>query len=144
MQPDYCRMKYSEIKIIFISGYLSKFNLSSIIKSINPEGLVEKSELDYNSIHVLFKEVIQGRFYKSEKVKRTIRKIVTNKIYFDSLNRKIILLISQGITTKNIPNYIPLTLSAIHKRKAAIKELLDINSGNDEDIIRESRKIGII
>ncbi|CAM3922912.1 response regulator [Flavobacterium sinopsychrotolerans] len=138
------RTKYPEIKIIFISGYLNKLTLSSIIRKVNPEGLVEKSDLDYNSIYILFKEVVEGKVYKSDRVNKTINQNRISDIHFDSLNREIILLISQGITTKNIPNYIPLTLSAVHKRKSIIKELLNIDSGNDEDIIRESRKIGII
>lgn len=138
------RTKNPEIKIIFISGYLNKLTLSSIIRNINPEGLVEKSDLNYNSIHVLFKKVIEGKFYKSDRVNKTINQNRINDIHFNSLNREIILLISQGITTKNIPNYISLTLSAVHKRKSTIKELLHIDYGNDEDIIRESRKIGII
>jgi two-component system response regulator NreC len=138
------RTKYPEIKIIFISGYLNKLTLSSIIRKVNPEGLVEKSDLDYNSIYILFKEVVEGKVYKSDRVNKTINQNRISDIHFDSLNREIILLISQGITTKNIPNYIPLTLSAVNKRKSIIKELLNIDSGNDEDIIRESRKIGII
>ncbi|MGO4905492.1 response regulator [Flavobacterium sp. W20_MBD1_R3] len=138
------RTKHPEIKIIFISGYLNKLTLSSIIKNINPEGLVEKSDLDYDSIHVIFKKIVEGEVYKSERINKTINENRINNIHFNILNREIILLISQGITTKNLPNYIPLTLSAIHKRKSAIKELLHINTGNDEDIIRESRKIGII
>ncbi len=138
------RTKYPEIKIIFISGYLNKLTLSSIIKNINPEGLIEKSDLDYDSIHVIFKKIIEGEVYKSERINKTINENRTNNIHFDSLNRQLILLISQGITTKNIPNYLPLTLSAVHKRKSKIKELLQIDSGNDEDIIRESRKKGIV
>lgn len=39
------RTKNPEIKIIFISGYLNKLTLSSIIRNINPEGLVENQIL---------------------------------------------------------------------------------------------------
>lgn len=65
-------------------------------------------------------------------------------MFLDSLNRQIIVLISQGVTTKNIPLYLPLTLSSVHKRKSKIKELLQIGHGNDEDIIRESQKESIL
>jgi two-component system response regulator NreC len=57
---------------------------------------------------------------------------------------KIIELISQGITTKNLPNYVPLSLSGVHKRKAKIKAVLNIDNGSDEAIIKEARKKGFI
>lgn len=62
----------------------------------------------------------------------------------DSYNRQIIMLLSQGIQTKNLPDYLHLSKSAIDKRKVVIKEFFDIEKGNDEDILREARKQGFI
>lgn len=54
------------------------------------------------------------------------------------------MLLSQGIQTKNLPDYLNLSKSAIDKRKVIIKEFFDIEKGNDEDILREARKQGFI
>jgi hypothetical protein len=67
-----------------------------------------------------------------------------NDSKFDVLNKQIITLLSQGIKTKNIPNHLNMTLSAINKRKLKIKESLQIDKGDDEAIINEAKKIGII
>jgi DNA-binding NarL/FixJ family response regulator len=138
------RAIYPETKIIFITGYCNLIRLNSLLQNINPEGIIEKSDVDYNSFIIAFNKIIDGEFYRSETIQKTINNGKLNNVFFDSLNRQIVFLISQGITTKNIPLYLPLTLSAVHKRKSKIKELLQIECGNDEDIIRESQKKGII
>lgn len=138
------RTDYPQTKIIFITGYCNLIRLNGIIQKINPEGILEKSDIDFDSFIIAFNKIIEGEFLRSETIKTTLNNSKLDNAYFDSLNRQIILLISQGITTKNIPYYVPLTLSAVHKRKAKIKELLQIGYGNDEDIIRESQKKGII
>ena len=62
----------------------------------------------------------------------------------DNYNRQIIILLSQGVKTKNLPDLLYLSKSAIDKRKAIIKQLLGIDKGNDEDILKEARKQGLI
>ena len=52
--------------------------------------------------------------------------------------------LSEGILTKNIPNYVPLSLSAIEKRKANLKSMFLEGPGDDHDLIEASKKIGII
>ena len=54
------------------------------------------------------------------------------------------ILISQGIKTVNLPNYIPLSMSAIEKRKANIKGQLLMGKGNDSDLISIAKKLGLI
>ena len=65
-------------------------------------------------------------------------------LFLDALNIEIIELLAQGIATKNLPNYLPLSLSGVHKRKAKIKAALNIDSGSDEAILKEARKKGFI
>ena len=62
----------------------------------------------------------------------------------DSYNRQIIILLSQGVKTKNFHEHINLSTSAIEKRKAVIKDYFGIIKGSDEDILREARKQGLI
>lgn len=138
------RTKYPKIKIIIISSLFTIIQLDRIIQNISPEGLVEKIDLsNYDHIYNILNTVINGEFFKSEMVKKTINNN-PNKIYLDSINKQIIILLSQGVKTKNIPTYLPINESAVHKRKLKIKKLLEIDLGNDEDIIRESKLRGLI
>lgn len=62
------------------------------------------------------------------------------EVYLDTTNRRIISLLAKGIKTKNLPIHLNLSISAIDKRKAQIKEIFNIEKGTDEDILREAKK----
>jgi DNA-binding NarL/FixJ family response regulator len=137
------RIQYPKIKIVIITGHCEQIRLNNIRQNISPEGILEKCDIDYDIFLEAFTLIIKGNTYLSETIKKAIN---TNfgKIYFDNVNRKIINLISQGVKTKNIPQHLPLTLSGVNKRKQRIKELLQIDLGDDEDIIRKCKEIGVI
>lgn len=137
------RNNYPKVKIIIITGYYEPIRLSKIWYKIYPEGILEKSDIDYSIFVSAFKKIQSGEFYKSAKVEKNMI-YKGEDIYFDSLNRQIIKLIAQGIKTKNIPKYLPINLSGVHKRKQKIKKLLKIEDGNDEDIIRVCKEKFII
>lgn len=138
------RVKYPKIKIIIITGYCESARLNSINKYIYPEGILEKSNINYNIFIDAFKLIVDGNTYFSETVKKSFNDKSYTSVYLDSTNRKIIDLLSRGVKTINIPQHLPISLSGVNKRKQKIKEILQIESGNDEDIIRECRTKGII
>lgn len=138
------RAMFPEAKIIFISAMLSNFELESILKNVNPEGIVEKSDMDYRDLCMILKKVLEGEVFYSERVHKTLRENEGKYLFLDALNIEIIELLAQGIATKNLPNYLPLSLSGVHKRKAKIKLALNIDSGSDEAILKEARKKGFI
>lgn len=138
------RAMFPETKIIFISAMLSNFELESILKNVNPEGIVEKSDMDYRDLCMILKKVLEGEVFYSARVHKTLRENEGKHLFMDALNIEIIELLAQGIATKNLPNYLPLSLSGVHKRKAKIKEILNIEVGSDEAILKEARKNGFI
>lgn len=134
------RDMFPEAKIIFISAMLSNFELESILKNVNPEGIVEKSDMDYSELCVILQKVLNGEVFYSARVHKTLLENEGKYLFLDALNIEIIELLAQGIATKNLPNYLPLSLSGVHKRKAKIKAALNIDSGSDEAILKEARK----
>jgi DNA-binding NarL/FixJ family response regulator len=130
------RLNYPKIKIIIVTDYYETIRLNRIIQEINPEGVLEKSDIDYDGFLFAFNKIIGNGEYRSKTIEKNIDSNLNNNIYLDTMNRQIIKLISQGIKTKNIPNHLPINLSGRHKRKLKIKQLLKIDFGNDEDIIR--------
>ncbi|MFP3339621.1 hypothetical protein R0J91_16705, partial [Micrococcus sp. SIMBA_131] len=80
-------------------------------------------------------------FY-SGSVNSMIRKSISSDIVVDEINRKILHLLSQGIKTKSLTDYINLSMSAIEKRKKHLKELFMIEDGSDETLLEEARKKG--
>lgn len=138
------RVNYPEIKIIIATGYCEPIRLNGIIKDICPEGILEKCDIDNNLFLQAFIKIIDGQIYRTKTVEKSITPNFANNIYLDATNRQIVKLISQGIKTIDIPQHLSITLSGVNKRKLKIKEFLKIEFGRDEDIIRESKKRGII
>lgn len=65
-------------------------------------------------------------------------------INWDNYDNEILILISQGVKTINLPNYIPLSMSAIEKRKANIKDQLLKGKGSDKDLVSKAKKNWIV
>ena len=88
---------------------------------------------------------MHGEIYYSETVKESINQLLSKKEFLDSINRQIIIMLSQGIKTKNLPQYLNISLSAVEKRKSQIKDYFCIsNKGSDEEIVKEARRLGFI
>lgn len=138
------RKTNSKTKIIFITGFCNSIQLSSIFQNIKPEGFIVKCDINYFEFSSTINNILNGEIYLSKNIIIQKKEILLDNNYFDYYNNQIIMFIHNGIKTKNIPKHLPLTLSAVHKRKQKIKALLKIHAGNDQDIIRECKKIGII
>lgn len=133
-----------ETKIMMLTTHSESLLLFNILKNHNPEGLLVKSDFDANDFTEAFHTVIQGGQYLSSTIVDLQKEMEQKSRVLDYYNRQIILLLNQGIKTKNMPDYLHLSKSAIDKRKVFIKEFFDIEKGNDEDILREARKQGFI
>jgi DNA-binding NarL/FixJ family response regulator len=116
--------------------------LLDIQSKCNPEGLLVKS--DFLASHLLeaFDTVYNGGKYYSATVQQIMKEAKTVPKILDSYNRQILTLLSKGIKTKNMPEHLNLSKSAIDKRKVLLKQFFGIEKGTDEDILREARIMG--
>lgn len=133
-----------ETKIVILTSHAESFIIYDIVKKVNPTGLLIKSDFSGEELLTAFDLLLDGETYHSETVRKAIKELLSREDYLDSINRQIIMLISQGFKTKTIAGEINLTESAVEKRKAKIKDYFCIDKGNDEDIIREAKKLGFI
>lgn len=131
-------------KIIMLTSHADSFTLYNLIKKVNPEGVLVKSDFKPDELLLAFDEVLKGDTHYSITVKQSIKMMQAKEMYLDTCNRRIIALLAKGIKTKNLPLHLNLSISAIDKRKAQIKEIFDIDKGSDEDIIREAKNNGFI
>lgn len=138
------RKNHPAIKIIIVTSSTEAFVLYNLVKTINPEGVLVKSDATPAEFQLAFQTVLNGEHYMSMTARQAIKNIQQENSYLDAYNRKIISLLAKGIATKSLPAHLNITISAIDKRKAAIKEFFDIEKGNDEDIIREAKKRGFV
>lgn len=131
-------------KIIMLTSHADSFTLYNLIKKVDPNGLLVKSDFKPDELLLAFQKVLEGKTYYSVTAQQSLKTLQAKEVYLDNCNRRIISLIAKGIKTKNLPAHLGLSISAIDKRKAQIREIFDIAKGTDEDIIREARRSGFI
>jgi len=133
-----------DAKIIILTMFNESFRILNIIKGINPEGLLIKSDLTSRELSEAFQQILESPPYYSSTVNGFLNTTITNEIYVDEINRKILHLLSQGVKTKGLKDHIDLSLSGIEKRKKQLKLLFSVDDGKDETLLNEARKGGFI
>jgi len=131
-------------KIIIITTYFEGLILYELLQKLEPQGLLVKSDIDGDDLLAAFKNVYLGHTYYSETVQKAKNIITSNSNFLDSTNRKIILLLAQGVKTKDLTKHIDLSISAIEKRKIAIKDYFGIEKSSQDDILNKSRELGLV
>ncbi|QBZ96973.1 response regulator [Flavobacterium sangjuense] len=138
------RKQHPNAKIVILTSHYESIVLFKIIKEHNPDGILVKSDFQAQELIKAFDVVVKGGTYFSETVLHHQKSWGEKNKVMDSYNRQILSLLAQGVKTKNFPDLLHLSKSAIDKRKAILKQLLGIDKGNDEDILKEARKQGLI
>jgi|SRR6218665_33759 len=132
-------------KVVIITSYIEAFVLYHIVKTVKPTGLLVKSDFNAEELLEAFDQIMHGETYYSETVRESINQLLAKKEFLDSINRQIIIMLSQGIKTKNLPQYLNISLSAVEKRKVQIKDYFCVSEkGSDEEIVKEARRLGFI
>ncbi|WP_339754241.1 DNA-binding response regulator [uncultured Winogradskyella sp.] len=133
-----------DAKIIILTMFNESFRIHNIIKEINPDGFLIKSDLTSMELADAFQQILRFPPYYSSTVNNYVKKSITNEIYVDDINRKILHLLSQGIKTRSLNEYISLSTSAIEKRKKQLKLLFSVTDGKDETLLQEARIKGYL
>jgi two-component system response regulator NreC len=136
--------KFPDCKIVILTSHAEAFILDAIQKNIAPNGLLVKSDFTADEFLLAFEKIYNNHFYTSRTVVENIAELHDKSAFLDESNRKLITLLAEGVKTKNLPQRMNLSISAIDKRKAQIKYFFKIEKGSDEDIIREAKKHGLI
>jgi len=138
------RKLFPNCKIIIISMHSEPLWVNRILKAINPEGFLAKSDVDAKSLAEICTKMETDHFYYSEAIKNANKIIIQQNINWDEHDTKILQLIAEGNKTAHLTKIIPLSLSAIEKRKANIKKQLIFDKGSDKELIEVAKSKGLL
>ena len=102
-----------------------------------------KNDLTFDELLFAFDKVIKNEQYYSQSVLKMLES-QEETIEIDLFDKQILFHLSKGTKTKDIPQYIPISLNAIEVRKLNLKVLLKVTEGSDIDLVREARNIGLL
>lgn len=141
---EYARQNLPQAKIIILTMFNESFRIHNIIKTIDPEGFLIKSDLTSSELASAFQAVLNNPPFYSGTVNSHIRNTITSNIVIDDKNRKILHLLSQGVKTKSLASHLDMSQSAVEKRKKQLKELFSVADGQDETLLNEARNKGFV
>lgn len=131
-------------KIIFTTTFMNQYRVHSILKSIQPEGFLVKSDVDSAIFKRAINEVLNDSYYYSRSVLKLINKLESCEGTLDKWDRQLLYELSQNVKMKDLPKKLPLSLAAIEKRKRRIKSLFEVEQGDDYQLLLKARGYGFI
>ena len=131
-------------KIILLTMYTELLKIKNLISAINPNGLVIKNDLTFDELLFGFDKVMKNEIYYSQSIQKMIDLAESEAIEIDVFDKQILFHISKGTRTSDMPQYIPISLEAIEKRKQNLKDLLNIKEDSDLELVREAKNKGLL
>ncbi|GGW43348.1 response regulator transcription factor [Arenibacter certesii] len=133
-----------DTKVVFMSSFSDNYRINSILKNVNPDGYMVKSEVDEKSLIAMVKGVITNPPYYSQKALVAIRKKVSSDITLDDNDQKILYHVSIGTRTKDMVDHINLSLAGIENRKRQLKMIFGVEKQNDLALVTEAKIRGFL
>lgn len=138
------KQKMPACKVILLTMHTELLKINTIIKTINPNGLVIKNDLTFDELLVAFDKILKGENYYSQTVVKFVSQSQYDGLEIDPFDKQILFHLSKGTKTKDIPSFVPLSLSAVEKRKLNLKEMLEIKGASDIELIAEAKTKGLL
>jgi len=131
-------------KIIVSTAYIDPFILDDLLKKLNPEGLLCKSDIDFKIVKEAVKNILNDVPFYSSSILRALRKKVSSGIVLDNTDKALIEELAKGAKTKDLVGKIPLSLGGIEKRKRYLKEVFHTEGKSDKKLIEAIKEHGFI
>ncbi|GAA3583518.1 response regulator [Snuella lapsa] len=138
------REEIDTVKIIISTMFDDNNRLHSILKNVNPDGFLIKSELTPDILTDAITTVLTSPPYYSKPVLKLLRKMSTTNFVLDSIDRKLLFELSRGTKMKELPNILLLSIAALERRKRILKELFNVVGKGDRALIDAAEEKGFI
>lgn len=120
----YFKSKHPFAKIVFITMHTEFHVLLKAIHLIKPEVFISKNDVDTFTFSSLLNSLESDKTFYSNEMLEVYKWTKQSEIKLDTYDFQILSLTSKGIKTKELINHLPLSLSAIEKRKSNIKLII--------------------
>lgn len=138
------RNTFPDCIIIMLTMHNESLVLFNAYKQVNPEGFISKNDIDFEMFPEVFDRIVNIENYFSLSINNAIQQLLKKTLSWDEFDTQILLFLEKGIQTKDLPEYINLSLSTIEKRKAAIKTQIFIQKVTDKELITKCKQLNLI
>jgi len=138
------RDRLPDSKIIISTTFNDNYRIHSIIKSVNPEGFLIKNDIVPEELVMAIKGVIKDPPYYSQTVVKLLRKEISNNFTVDKTDRTLLHELSLGTKMKDLPEILHLSIAGVEKRKRQLKDVFNIKSDSDKELLFIAKEKGFI
>lgn len=133
-----------DTKIIVSTTFNDNYRVHSIFKSLNPDGFLIKNDITPKELIDTIRTIINDPPYYSKSVIKLLRNEVSNDFLLDNIDRKLLYELSIGTRMKDLPAILPLSIAGIEKRKRHLKQIFNIKSVEDKELLIIAKEKGFI
>ncbi len=133
-----------DTKIIVSTTLNDNYRMHSIFKNLNPDGFLTKNDITAKKLVAAINTVLTDPPYYSKTITKLLRKEVSSNFILDETDRKLLYELSIGTMMKDLPKILMLSLPAIEKRKNRIKQIFDVSSPYDKELLQKAKEKGFI
>lgn len=133
-----------DTKIIVSTTFNDNYRVHSIFKNLNPDGFLVKNDITPKELVDTIHTILNDPPYYSKTVVKLLRKHVTNDFLLDNIDRKILYELSIGTRMKDLPDILPLSIAGIEKRKRNLKQIFNLKSSDDKELLHIAKEKGFI
>lgn len=137
------KQRFPDCSLVIISMHCDPVWVNRIAKTLNPLGFISKNDINYKSFPSIMEAITNKETYYTASILEAQKEFIIKNIHWDEHDSKIIQLIAEGVKTKDLTRYIPLSLSTIEKRKANLKKQLIFKGGTDAELIERVNNLGL-
>lgn len=138
------RNSFPDCVIIMLTMHTEPLLLFNVHKQVKPEGFISKNDIDFETFPEIFQNIMNNQPFYSRAINTAIQSLLRQTIKWDEYDTQIVLFLDKGIQTKNLPQYINLSLSSIEKRKATLKNQILDKKGTDKELIEKCKLLKLI
>ncbi|MGS2738786.1 response regulator [Sinomicrobium sp. M5D2P17] len=138
------RERSPDTKIIIVTAFNDPYRIHTLLENINPDGFLVKNDLEPEELPTIIRHLIQDPPYYSATVAQALRPYMAHHALLDKIDRHLLHELSLGATLSHMVTVLPLSRSAIVKRKQRLKEYFDIRGGDDRELIRKAHEKGFV
>lgn len=138
------RSRFPEAKIMIMADYKNNYHINTTLRYIKPEGLMIMTDLDNQVLAPAITDVLFDPPFYSKSVLKSLKKSKGHNFLLDEWDERLLYELSQGCKMKDLPSILPLTLTAIEKRKRNLKFLFGIEENDNEILLAKAKEFGFI
>lgn len=138
------RHVFPKVKIIVSTHINNNFRLVNILKTVKPDSLLLKSELDFQSLTEGILNVINDVPFYSNPILKLVRQHISNDYNLDSIDRQMLYHLSIGAKTKELPEIVHLSLPGIERRKRRLNQIFNNEKKSDKSLLKLARDKGFL